>query len=96
MQRATGSIFAEEPLEGAVDQGGVRFEHDGTIEPEMRAEDRDAFEFVERGEAVVLGCEGGGNPTKDGVVVCREDNGICGDHFATLQLYAGDAEVVEM
>ena len=44
-------VLSEEPLEGAVHQGGVGFLQDRAVEPEVRAEDGDVLDLVELREA---------------------------------------------
>jgi len=59
---AAGLVFAEEPLEGAVDEGEVAGGEDGAVQPEVSAEDGDGLELVEAGEASVGAAEVFGDP----------------------------------
>ena len=78
-------VLAEEPLERALKERGVGVAKHRTIEPQVSAEDRHAFELIERSESLIPLLPFRRNPSLHGMMIGREDHRIGGEGFAGLQ-----------
>ena len=74
--------FAEEPLQWAADQGGVRRGEHRAVEPEMCAENGDALQLVEAVEAIVESWRRvRGNPFFEDGIIDGQDDGVGSEEF---------------
>ena len=82
MEGCAGRVFAENPLERAVEEGGVGFGHDRAVEPQVNAEDGDILEM----EFDIR------NPARDGVVVGGDDDIVRNQRLAGLQRHSAGCD----
>jgi hypothetical protein len=74
----------------------MRFRHDGAIEFQGRAEDRDVFKLVKMGKAGIAMALILGEQPEGGMAIGRQDKGIGGESLAGLEFHGGKGLVAEL